>query len=81
VERQLDVRKYTKEAVVSFSNYAISYKALTIIVKDQKSLSSETNFNVQHVDEYEDLLNFNAQSTMKFSFVRVTIIQLASSNR
>jgi len=73
--------KYTNEAIVSFSNLAISYKALKIIVKNQNSLGSETNFNVQHVDEYEDLLNFNAQSTMKVSFVRVTIINFASSNR
>jgi len=73
--------KYTKEAIVSFSKFPISYKALKIIVKDQKSLGSETKFNVQHVDEYEDLLNSNAQSTMKVFIVRVTIIQLASSNR
>jgi hypothetical protein len=43
-------------------------------------MSNRRDLNVQHVTEYEDLLNIHVQSTIRISFVSVTVRLLTSFN-
>jgi len=43
-------------------------------------MGNRRNLNVQHVSEYEDLLNIHTQNTMRISFFSVIIRPLTSFN-